>query len=326
MYVRSQAIEIVEDWKYFPARLRKGALSIGNFDGVHVGHQSLLRTLTDWARERARPSIAFTFDPHPLTLLRPERAPQPLTTLSRRAELLGMAGIDVMVVCPVSQDLLNLEYHQFFEQVILESIAPEKIVEGPNFFFGRNRLGNMDRLIELCRPNGIQVEVKRAEQIGQEMVSSSLIRRWLASGKMLEVQEALGSMYRLNGRVVAGDGRGRGLGFPTANLTDIATMLPADGVYACLGWVNGLSYPAAVHIGEPVTFAITNRRVEVHLLGLNQNLYGRRLDLDFGPRLRGIEKFESKAQLVHQIQQDVAKVRHWATGSCPGNGTGLGSE
>jgi riboflavin kinase/FMN adenylyltransferase len=306
------AIEVIEDWRDFPARLRGGCVSIGNFDGVHRGHQILLQQASTWAWQRGRPSIVFTFSPHPLAILQPELAPLPLTTVGQRGRRLALAGIDVMVVCQVDQALLDWDYRHFFDRVVVQTLAAKNVVEGPNFFFGKDRQGDVAKLQELCRRYHIDSHIVVPEEIEGRMISSSRIRHWLKSGDVGQANLALGYRYQISGRVVAGEGRGRHLGFPTANLADITNLLPRDGVYAAWTRIDGHDFPVALQIGSPLTFPGSPSRVEAHILGLSQDLYGRVLHLDLGVRLRDVTRFDSGEQLKRQIAADVMATWDWA--------------
>ncbi len=307
------SVEVIHEWRDFPARLRGGCVTIGNFDGVHLGHQILLRQVAQGAKSLGRPSIVFTFSPHPLAILQPENAPLPLTTLDERARRMARCGIDVMVVCRVEQSLLDWDYRYFFEQVIVHTLSAKRVIEGPNFFFGKDRLGDVTRLQELCLNHRIESQIVIPEEIDGRLISSSRVRHWLRAGEITQANAALGSPFRLTGEVVSGDRRGRLLGFPTANLADIQTMLPKEGVYAAWTKIGRHPYPAAVNIGVPLTFQSGQSRVEAHILGLSQDLYGQKLNFDLCHRLREVRRFESTDELSQQIESDVATVRAWST-------------
>ncbi len=305
-------VEVIHDWRDFPARLRGGCVSIGNFDGVHTGHQILLRQVADGARQLGRPSIVFTFSPHPLAILQPQNAPLPLTTLEERARRMSQCGIDVMVIGRVERALLDWDYRHFFEQVIVKSLAAQRVIEGPNFFFGKDRLGDVSRLQELCMNHRIDSKIVIPEEIDGRMISSSRVRHWLLTGDIALANLALGSPFRVTGTVVPGDQRGRELGFPTANLADVQTMLPKEGVYMAWTKIGRRQYPAALNIGVPLTFQSPRSRIEAHILGLSANLYGQTLSFDLCERLRDVRRFASIDELKRQIEIDVATVRTWA--------------
>ncbi|MDP1561527.1 MAG: riboflavin kinase, partial [Pirellulaceae bacterium] len=219
---------------------------------------------------------------------------------------------DVMVVCHLDQALLDWDYRYFFGQVIVKSLAAKRVVEGPNFFFGKDRLGDVARLQELCLSHRIESQIVIPEEIDGRMISSSRVRHWLRSGDLAQANRALGCPFRVTGAVVPGEQRGRVLGFPTANLADVQTMLPKEGVYAAWTKVGRCPYPAAVNIGVPLTYKSPLSRVEAHILGLSANLYGHTLSLDLCERLRDVRRFDSSDELKQQIEADVATVEKWA--------------
>ncbi len=288
---------------------RGGYASIGNFDGVHRGHQAMLNVLTGLARSNRVPAVAVTFDPHPIALLRPEATPPPLTTIEYRAELLGRYGVDVIVVLPTDRQLLALTAEEFFDSVIRSQLRAKGLVEGPNFFFGRNRAGNVTLLRSLCTANNLSFDVVPPVTVDEQLVSSSVIRSLIEAGDIAHTVRLLGHPYRVQGRVGRGAERGRTLSFPTANLTDVATLCPANGVYAAWALVDSRRHSAAVHVGPNPTFGEAARKVEVHLLDFDGDLYGQSLDVDFLDRIRDVKRFESVDDLKAQLARDVAAVR-----------------
>lgn len=298
--------------------IRGGFVSIGNFDGVHRGHRSMIALLVARAREQSVPAVVFTFDPHPISLLRPESSPPPLSTLARKLELLDQCGVDAALVYPTDKALLELTPHEFFEQIIQESLAARGLVEGPNFFFGHNRAGDVVLLGELCRAAGITLEVVPPLAIGDMLVSSTEIRRLIQQGRVKTAGELLGACYRLQGTVIEGARRGRTIGFPTANLTGIDTVMPLDGVYAGRVDQGGSSYAAAINIGPNPTFSEQGRKVEVHLIDYRGDLYGRALAVDLIDRLRDTVPFAGIEALQNQLKRDVEQARALAAAPAPG--------
>lgn len=289
---------------------RGGFVTIGNFDGVHRGHRAMLARLRELADAAGVPPVAVTFDPPPVAILRPEKLPPRLTTLERRTELLKAAGADHVVAYPVDADLLKQSPEAFFRTVVLGRLGAVGVLEGPNFHFGRDRAGDVKRLAELCSDHGLACEiVAPTADEGGEMISSTRVRRLIAEGDVASAADLLGSEYVIDGVVTRGAGRGRGLGFPTANLTEIETLVPGHGVYAAVATVDGESYAAAVHIGPNVTFGEETATVEAHLLDFDGDLYGRRLSLAFRDRVRGTRRFDDPATLRDQLTRDVAEVR-----------------
>ncbi len=290
-----------------PRDYRGGFVAIGNFDGVHRGHQAMISTLVAQARAASVPAVVLTFDPHPITLLRPGQTPPRLSTIARKSELLHHHGVDTVIAWPTDRSLLELSPTEFFEQFILDQLQARGLVEGPNFFFGRNREGTVETLRRFCDQSGLSLTVVDPVEIEGRMVSSSVIRQLIGDGEMNEAVRLLGHPYRLRGTVIKGAGRGRELGFPTANLSDIATLIPGDGVYFAatrLGQQDRC--PAAVHVGPNPSFSETDRKVEVHIVGQSGDLYGSTLDVDFLGRLRDVRPFSSREELTAQLQRDVA--------------------
>ncbi len=292
-----------------PDAYRGGVVSIGNYDGVHRGHQAMVAALVRLARERGVPAVVFTFDPSPIQLLRPEHTPPSLSTLDRKAELLERCGVDCVIAYPTDLELLRLTPEEFFQKVVVGELQASGLVEGPNFFFGRDRAGNVGRLAELCRQHGLLFEVVPPVVVAGEMVSSSRIRRLIAAGELNLAVELLGHPYRLRGRVGRGAGRGRTLGFPTANLEQIPTLVPGEGVYAGVARVGEQTFVAAVHRGPNPTFADHVQKLEVHLDGFDGDLVGQELELDLLRRLRDIRSFESVEALKRQLRADVEAAR-----------------
>lgn len=290
------------------APARGCVLSIGNFDGVHRGHQTMVGKLVSLAKKQNAQAAVLTFDPHPIKLLAPEKAPPSLSTLARKSELLHQAGADFVIAVPTSRDLLDLDAVIFFEQIVIDQLRAIGLVEGPNFFFGKNRQGDTALLQTLCNQHGLTCHILDAVGDGP-MISSSLIRSAITDGRLDDAVHWLGHPYQVQGQVVAGDARGRTLGYPTANLEQIETLLPPDGVYAASCNVDGARYPAAVNIGGNPTFGIDARKVEVHLLDFDANLYGRTLAVDIISKVRGVKTFESRDSLIEQLESDLQTIR-----------------
>lgn len=301
----------LESFAEVHASVRGAYLAIGNFDGVHRGHAHLigrLRALADSARV---PAVALTFDPPPVAVLRPEKAPPPLTWIERKVALLKEAGATDVGVFQTGRWLLGLTAREFFDQVVLGQFAAKGMVEGPTFGFGRDRGGDAQLLGSWCAEAGLGFEIASPTDLDGRMISSSRIRQCLAEGQTDAAAELLGRPHRLRGLVVRGLGRGSGLGFPTANLDRIETQIPADGVYAGRVFIDGqcVAHGAAAHIGPNATFGEQSRTVEVHLIDFQGDLYGRELELDLLSRLRTTRKFDNVNDLLAQIRNDVDQAR-----------------
>jgi riboflavin kinase / FMN adenylyltransferase len=298
-------VKLIRDLNALPVELRSGAVAIGNFDGVHRGHAQIIERLRAQAAAVGGPSVVFTFDPHPVRLLRPEAAPPPLTWTDRKAELLAKLGVEAVIAYPTDEQLLNLSADDFFRQIVVDRLGARAIVEGPNFYFGRGRSGTIELLKELAKAAGCRLEIVEPVMIGDEPVSSSRVRRLIAEGKIDQARELLTAPYRIRGMVVHGAGRGVKLGFPTANLDAIDTLLPGPGVYGAAARLGGDVLPAAVNVGTNPTFGEQALKVEVHVLGWREPLYGQVLEVDFLARLRDVQRFDSVDQLKGQLSHDI---------------------
>jgi len=311
---RENILPIIRDLDELPESARGGAVAIGNFDGVHLGHLRIVRRLLERAKEVGGPAIVFTFDPHPVRILRPEECPPPLTWTERKAQLLAAHGVDKIVAYPTDEALLRLSAQEFFDSIVRDALGAQAMVEGPNFYFGHQREGNVQLLGQMTAAAGLTLDVvepfsMRTPLLGEQLVSSSLIRRLIAEGEVAEAAKMLSAPYRIRGMVTHGAGRGAKLGFPTANLEAVDTLLPQAGVYAGRAWVNGTARAAAISLGPNPTFGEGHLKVEVHLIDYEETLYGLPLEVEFLERLRAIEKFADQAALVEQLQLDIARAR-----------------
>jgi riboflavin kinase / FMN adenylyltransferase len=285
-------------------------VAIGNFDGVHRGHQSVLQHARAGGLDRL---IVVTFWPHPVSVLRPDRAPKLLTDLQTRIELLRQAGADEVRVVRFNEQVAGMSPEHFVE-TFLVPLQPKRIVIGNNFRFGHRAAGDVDTLRELSRGR-YSVEALELEAIGGETTCSSSIRDALSTGDVALAAEHLGRPFQFRGLVVVGDQRGRELGFPTANLLVSNDMaVPADGVYA--GWLTridipgGSPMPTAISVGSNPTFDGAERRVESHVLDRDDlSLYGAEVIVDFVERLRGQVKYEGIGPLVEQMGRDIDAAR-----------------
>jgi len=306
-------VKLVRTLEFNDPALRGGAVTIGNFDGVHRGHARIIAQLVALAREVNGPAVVFTFDPHPVRLLRPDAVPPPLTWTDRKAELLAELGVDTMFVYPTDESLLSLEPDAFFNQIVLQRLQAKAMAEGPNFFFGRDRAGNIAMLGDLCQAAEIRLKVVTPLESEGEFVSSSRVRKLISTGDVAVANRMLTSPYRIRGMVTHGAARGAKLGFPTANVDAIDTLLPAQGVYAGRALCEQGTWPAAINIGPNPTFGEEALKVEVHLIGFDGSLYGRPLEVDFLHRLRDIRPFDSIEQLKSQLAHDVDSARTLCT-------------
>jgi riboflavin kinase/FMN adenylyltransferase len=298
------------DWSaYPPPEFVGGAVAIGNFDGVHLGHRALVSATREQADRLQGPSLAITFDPPPHQILFPGPVRPPLTTMSERAELLHSAGADHVVILRTSPALLALSPEAFFEDVLVRQLGARAIVEGHDFRFGRNRMGNNGTLRKLSSAAGLAfVEVPQLMHQG-EPVSSSRVRSAIVRGDVALAMELLTRPHRVTGTVTTGAKRGRTIGFPTANLGDVSTVLPGNGVYAVRALVEGQPYPSAANIGPNPTFGEDAQKIEVHLIGFSGDLYSQSLTIEFIGRLRDTRPFAGISELVDQLRKDVEEAK-----------------
>ena len=287
-----------------------GVITIGNFDGVHRGHAVLLSEVRRMADQIGGPAVAVVLDPHPATILRPQHAPTRLTWIERRAELMDTHGIDGLVVCETTRQFLGMTAEQFFDLLIRERLKARAMVEGPNFFFGRDRGGDVGRLGSMCAEMGIGLTIVEPTMDDGQMISSTRIRELLGEGKIETANAMLGHCHRIRGNVVSGAKRGREIGFPTANLSQIDVVIPAPGVYGGRVKIDDNEHDAAVHVGPVPTFEDNGEsKVEVHVLDYDGDLYERSLEVDLLHRVRDVTRFESTDKLVKQLHQDISTIR-----------------
>jgi len=307
------AVQIWRSLDEVPADLGPTAVVIGNFDGVHLGHRHVLARAREIADQRSLPVVAVTFDPHPMAVLRPEHAPTTLTSLEVRAELLGGAGADAVLAVPFDREIAGWSPEVFIEKVLVETLHAAAVVVGANFRFGSRAAGDVASLRAAGEQHGFTAEGIPLDG-GPQVWSSTYVRMSLAAGDVAGAAEALGRPYAVRGVVVQGDQRGRGLGFPTANVpTNAMTAAPPDGVYA--GWLKrrdtGEVYPAAISVGTNPTFdGVRDRRVESYVLDRTDlELYGVEVEVSFVERLRGMVAFDSVEALIEQMTADVDRAR-----------------
>lgn len=308
MTLTGKMVEILNNLANVPDHLRAGAVAIGNFDGVHRGHEVLIRQLVDLAQHFDGPAIVVTFDPPPIAILAPHiQLSLPLTTIDRRAQLLGGLGVDAVVVLKTTPQLLSLSPEEFFKQTVVGDLSANAMVEGPNFCFGRDRTGNTETLKALCEDHKIELRIVEAKKEDRgEMISSTRIRARLADGDIDAVNQMLMQPYQLNGIVEQGSQRGRTIGFPTANIADIQSLIPAHGVYAARIEYEGRWIPSAVNIGPNPTFHEQASKLEAHLIGWAGDLYGRQITCQLLSHLRDVKRFDSVEELKRQIERDIS--------------------
>ncbi|KPK86623.1 MAG: hypothetical protein AMJ81_00805 [Phycisphaerae bacterium SM23_33] len=308
------SVQVIEGFENLPASARGCVLAVGNFDGFHLGHREILRTARRLADGAGAPLVVVAFDPPPAALLAPDRPVQVLLPKEVKYRLLGQHGADAVVVIATTREFLHSSPEAFVRDVLVGRFAARHVVEGENFFFGRDRAGDIQTLRRMAKEGGFEVtavppvSLKLAGR-GRVQVSSSLVRELVLSGDVAAAGRCLGRPYALHGRVVGGERRGRLLTFPTANVEPAGVIAPADGVYAARAELGGKTYPSAVSIGDKPTFGPAQRCIEANLIDAAGDFYDQPITLVFLRRLRDQIRFPDAESLRAQIAKDVERVR-----------------
>lgn len=298
-------MRIIRGVKNFNEKLPKPVLTLGNFDGVHLGHQAIFKKVAERAREIKGASIAFTFEPHPLKVLAPERSPRLLNTFHGKMKLIEAAGIQVVICADFTREFADQNPQDFAREVLHEKIGAREVYVGYDYAFGKGREGSIESLTAMGRTHGFEVGVVEAVQVDGMVVSSSMVRDVISAGRVDEAVKFLGRYYAIEGTVVHGTSRGHELGFPTANIHTSNELVPPYGVYAVIAHVGGRKLKGVASIGVRPTFDNGPMSLEVYVLDFDGDLYGKHLEVSFVARLRGEEKFSDAESLVRQIKKDV---------------------
>jgi riboflavin kinase/FMN adenylyltransferase len=304
-------MEIIRKARDFDRSFKNPVLTIGNFDGVHLGHQRIFQRVKEKTKETGGESIAYTFEPHPLQLLKPEREPFLLLPLAERLRLIEEMGIDVAICARFTREFASLTAEEFVRDILHEQIRVRQVFVGQNTTFGRDREGSVSLLKELGRRFGFAVEAVEAVEVGGDVVSSSRIRRFVRQGDVGAAAGMLGRYPIILGKVIHGHGRGAGkLGFPTANLNPPAAVLfPKPGIYAVWAVHEGRRFPAVANLGWNPTFHDQKFSVEVHIFNFGEDIYGQPLRVEFVERLRDELTFPGPGELILQIERDVERAK-----------------
>lgn len=284
-------------------------VTVGNFDGVHLGHREIFRKLNRSAREIDGVSVVITFDPHPLKVLPASRTVTLINTIDEKINLIEASGVDYLLIIPFDAAFAATSAADFIEKILVGRIGMKRLIIGYDYAFGKGREGDVTLLRELGNRFSFTVEELPPISAGSINYSSSLIRKMIAAGDVANVIPYLGRNFSIAGRVVHGSSRGKSLGFPTANIVTEKELLPADGVYAVKVKIDEIFYDAACNIGLNPTFADGKKSIEVFIFDFDGDLYGRELRVYFFDRLREEKRFGSAAELVEAIKADVAKCR-----------------
>ena len=322
-------MELIHGTAELRRKLNRPILTIGNFDGLHLGHQTILDTVTGRARALGGESVLYTFDPHPRKVLQPDRGPELLVNLDQKVELLAAAGLDVLIVEPFDLAFAKTPPQVFIHEYIHSRIAPREVYVGYDFHFGRDREGSMRLLTETGPQLGFSVTIIPEVTIHGKDVNSTRIRELLREGEVEEAHQLLGRPFSIRGPVVQGDQRGRQLGFPTANVASENEIRPAPGVYACrLRMLDeghpdeGTVLPAVANLGSRPTFGESAASsVEAHAIDFQGDLYGRHVELSFIDRIREERKFSGPEALKEQIGRDVVEAHHRLRGDSREDGS-----
>jgi riboflavin kinase/FMN adenylyltransferase len=304
---------VVQRWRGLdgiPYGWGRCVVTIGVFDGVHRGHQAIIGRAVDRARDTGLPSVVLTFDPHPSEVVRPGSHPPVLTSGRRKAEIFSAMGVDVLCVLPFTLEFSRLGPAEFVHEVLVERLHGAAVVVGENFRFGHKAAGDVAMLRSLGISFGFATEGVPLLRDDDVTISSTYVRACVDAGDVRQAAVALGREHRLEGIVVRGDGRGRALGYPTANVhTDRYAAIPADGVYAGRVALGDRRLPAAISVGTKPTFEGRERAVEPYILDFDEDIYGDEIGVEFTARLRGQERYERIEDLVAEIRRDVDRTR-----------------
>jgi riboflavin kinase/FMN adenylyltransferase len=299
-------VELIRGYRSLPRPLRNPVVAIGNFDGVHRGHQALFALIREQAATQGGQSVVLTFEPHPSKVLAPSMAPALITTYARKLELIAACGVDVAVVQPFDASFAAMPAEDFIREALVESLGARAVVVGYNFSFGRDRTGTPDLLRAAGALHGFDVTVVAPLSFDGLVVSSTKVREYVLEGRVDAATQVLGREFELSGVVVRGAGRGRKIGVPTANLQPEGELVPRGGVYVGHVRRGDARLPAVINVGINPTFVDGGvQTIEGHILDFDEDLYGERLTFEFHQRLRAEQRFSGVAELVTQIRLDI---------------------
>jgi len=302
-------MRIIRGIKNLAGRLPNPVLTLGNFDGVHLGHQAIFKKVVERAKETGGTSMAFTFEPHPLKVLAPERSPMLLNTFHGKMKLIEATGLQVVVCADFNRQFADQNPEDFARDVLVNKIGVKEVFVGYDYAFGKGREGSIESLKKMGQTHGFSLGVVDAVQVDGEVVSSSLVREYVSSGRVDDVHKLLGRFYAIEGNVVHGASRGHTLGFPTANIHTPNELLPAYGVYAVLAHVGSHTIQGVTSIGVRPTFGGGPVSIEVFLFDFHHDIYGKHMEVSFIKRLRKEEKFPNPEALVQQMHKDVVNAK-----------------
>jgi len=302
-------MQLITDLKDITQPFSNSIITLGNFDGLHLGHQELIRMVIGRARETGGTSMVVTFRPHPLKVLCPEKCPPLISIYEEKIKLIGDLGVDVLVKIPFSLEFAGITPEAFVREVLCGLLGAKEIFVGSNYRFGKARIGTVATLHALGKECGFVVREVEQISLDGEVISSTKIRNLLKEGDVRKAARLLGRDYAVTGVVIRGDGRGRTLGFPTANIAPKHAIIPADGVYAVRVFVRDRWYEGIANIGVRPTFGKKTLSIEVFIFDFDEDIYGEEISLYFLSKIRDEMKFDRVDELVSQIKADIAAAR-----------------
>ncbi len=303
-------MEFIRGLVNLPGKRQPCAATIGNFDGVHLGHQAVLDQLKEYATSSGLPSTVLIFEPQPIEFFAPDSAPSRLTRLREKLQEFQQHGVDRIVCLKFNREIANLSVDEFVRQILVDGLHVKQLMIGDDFRFAKNREGDFHSLQVAGLEHGFDVNMMQSYNIDNERISSTLIRKALAEGDIEKANRMLGRPYRISGRVVHGDKRGRKLGFATANIELKRYLSPVSGIFS--GRVFGVdeqALDAVIYVGSRPVYKGTRVILEVHILDFNSDIYGEQIQVEFLEKLRGEGNIESEAELIEQMQRDIQNAR-----------------
>ncbi len=302
-------MKIIRDLEELTSPIANAVVTIGNFDGIHLGHREIFRRVVRRSREIGGTSVVYTFVPHPLKIVAPEYAPALINTYPEKEMLIEASCIDVLICAPFTRELAELPAHRFVREILVEKIGVSHLVVGYDYLFGKDRSGDIQLLRRMGEYLGFAVEVLEPIATGGQVYSSTRVREMINQGQVREVVQVLGRHYTFEGKVVHGFGRGSQLGFPTANLKTDKELMPSPGVYAVKVKRGDHLYDGVMNLGRNPTFCAAGFFIEVHLFDFEGDLYGESLRVYFVERLRDEKRFDGPDALSAAIQEDIRRAR-----------------
>ncbi|MDY0292456.1 MAG: bifunctional riboflavin kinase/FAD synthetase [Desulfuromonadaceae bacterium] len=308
-------MEIIRSLDEIKAPFHKTIATIGNFDGVHLGHRAIFQSVVERARKEGGVSVVCTFDPHPLKVLAPDNAPRLINTREEKERLIAASQVDVLVQIPFERNLAALSPVAFVDEILLGKLGVRHLIIGYDYAFGKERAGSVGFLCAQGKEKGFGVDIFGPVQYDGKVLSSTQVRQSVLRGDVEHARKLLGRHFNLEGRVVHGDRRGRSLGFATANLVTEKELLPLGGVYAAKVKYNNLEHNAVINIGYKPTFGDNSLSIEAHILDFEGDLYHKDMRVYFFERLRDEQKFSSTEELIQAIKNDIWRARKILDGS-----------